>query len=57
MPEGAAAPLATDREALWLPCCQQLGAAELDGQPVLRPQLGGHAESLGAPLPYRRRSG
>lgn len=57
MPQGASAPLAADREALQLPRGQQLGAAQPDGQPLLRPQLGGHAQSLRAPLPHRRRGG
>ena len=56
VPEGASAPLAADREALQLPCSQQFGVAEPDSQPLLRPQLGGDAASLGASLPHRRRS-
>lgn len=57
MPEGAAAPLAADREALQLPRGQQLGPAQPDGEPLLRPQLGGDAQGVGATLPHRGRRG
>lgn len=57
VPEGAAAPLAADREALQLPRGQQLRPAEPDGHAVLGPQLGGHAAGVRAPLPHRRGRG
>lgn len=57
VPEGAAAPLAADRETLQLPRCEQLGPAKPDGHTVLGPQLGGHAPCVRAPLPYRRGGG
>lgn len=57
VPEGAAAPLAADREALQLPHRQQPGPVQPDGHPLLRPQLGGDAAGGRAALPHRGRGG
>lgn len=57
MLEGAAPPLAADREALRLPHRQQLRPAQPDRQPLLRPQLGGHAAGLRSSVPHRRGRG
>ena len=57
LPARASPQVAANREALLLPRGQQLGPAQPDRHPLLRPQLGGHAQGLRAPLPHRRGCG